>query len=257
MSDSLYVWTGDNGTPYWDIDGNWWSQSSGATYPDSSDTVIFEPGNYSILYQATAGNLIDEGNITFDGGGDSSANFGTAWVMPGASMTVQDGALQAGTVAIFPGAKLNLGVVPFGGYHSITELANLGGSLISTGNLLIGGPGFVQSGVSTPGEMNLSNGSNDWINLGNVAQGSSVAPVVLDILNETGATLSGDFKTWTPVGGFDLTGFSPATTVAAGTSLNDVHSVGAVSVDASTLGSHLAVIGFGPNAVGIIDNVVK
>ena len=191
---------------------------------------------------------------------------GNVVVGAGASLNLVGGSevegLNATNVFLAPGSTLNLGdAPPVDGADKIDNLFN-SGTLINatTGNLQLGGPGFVQVGGFEPHESEFNNGQQDFINLGNVARGSSLAPVIEDIFN--GATpntpqIWADFATWSD-GGFSFSGFAD-NTPANPLSLS---AAGSINVNTATLGHHVGLVSVEAHAglpgytLTVVDNVV-
>jgi hypothetical protein len=200
-------------------------------------------------------------NVQFDATPPAHSYVFGSLIEPAAShVSFTDGGMAAGNVLLGPGSTLNLGEVPFGGADAIGNLWNEGGTLIDSASLQLGGPGFLQVSGFTPGETEVHAGINQWINLGNVAQGSQPGFIDFKLFNDTNAVEIGSL-----IGSAGDGGFTPELAplpvgAAAG---QESGPWGGVSVNTSKLGGHWQQIEWlGQNnkvlaTTGIWDNVVK
>jgi hypothetical protein len=239
--------------------------------PTAADIVLYGSTNYTVNSydesggQPTAGAAVfaPGANVNFVGlPGYSGYTFGSLLEPAGSYVTVTDTPMSAGKVLLGPGSTLTLGDEPFGGVDAIGNLWNEGGTLVNLGNLRLGGPGFIQTGGFTTSETEIHAGINQWINLGNVAQGSHPAALDFDLLNSTNHAQSG-FLFAQGDGGFTPNIPQTVNLGPAGVyNPTQEHTAGSLAVNTGTLGGHweqLSYVGSGGvmATTGIWDNVVK
>ena len=240
--------------------------------PTSSDILLFGPGSPDLLGDGTGigSALFETGDsTTLTGiGAAKPFSFSNIWIDPNAALTVSDSAFAADNVSLATNSTLTLGAAPLGGVDTISQLWNEGGSLlnnaklltgggsvINNATLLIGGPGFVQVGVATPDETNVHTANTDFIELGDVKQGSTVAPIIADLLNGSSTALSGGFVEWGD-GGFTVSGFNPVTLAPYGNQ-GDFQAAGTIGVNTAALGNHVEIVRFsGGDTLVVTDHMV-
>jgi hypothetical protein len=237
--------------------------------PTAADTVLYGSATYQVIDYPNTGPAFPTvgaavfapgANVTFSTVEHSRYILGSI-IQPYGSAVRFNAPLSAGNVLIGPGASLDLhpggpGLV----YDAISNLWNEGGTLSidpSVG-LQLGGPGFIQTGGIGAHETEVHAGINQWINLGNVAHGSAVAPLDFTLLNETGATEVG-FLYGTGDGGFTP---EVPTKAPTGVFAGGEHDAGAIKVNTSTLGGHWEQLSYGSGSgtiatTAVFDNVVK
>jgi hypothetical protein len=244
--------------------------SAGAA-PTPADTVLYGAANYAVnvgLNPPSIGTavLAPGANVAFN---DFTLpgyelNFGNLFQPYGSHLTF-NAQVSAGNVLIGPGATLTLDEIPApaagpgggAGPDTISNLWNTGGTLINHTNLSLGGPGFIQTGGITSSETEVHVGINQWINLGNIIQGSSVSDLDFTLLNGTNQTQVGSL-----IGQGDG-GFSAIVPpLPIGVFAHGEHGGGAIAVNTATLGGHWEQLAFtGTNGTiattAVFDNVVK
>jgi hypothetical protein len=246
--------------------------------PTAADIVLYGAANYTVFgglnnQPEGAGVFSPGANVTFADAIQPTPQgftFGSLLQPYGSNVTF-DAQVSAGNVLIGRGATLTLNGIPnplqpSTASDAFSNLWNEGGTLDINGvNLQLGGPGFLQTGGFTPGETEVHSGINQWIWLGNVTQGSTVAPLDFNLLNTIYPGPGAAPENGSLIGVGDG-GFTPH--VASSVSLgkaglpNEEQAVGNVAVNTSTLGGHWEQLSFkGASGViattGIWDNVVK
>jgi hypothetical protein len=233
--------------------------------PTAADTVLYGTANYLVHDIPTSDPVIGAAvfapgaNVTFSAAETDQYTFGSLIQPYGSNVTLQVAGYSIGNVLLGPGSHLTIGSGFPDTLDAIGNLWNEGGTLTLSPNntYQLGGPGFMQTGGITSSETEVHAGINQWINLGNVTQGSILAPLDFTLLNETGATEVGTF---TAQGDGGFTPQLPRLPI--GVFAGGEHGAGAIDVNTGKLGGHWEQLAF-KGASGTIattavfDNVVK
>jgi hypothetical protein len=252
------------------VEWNGTSTTPASAAPTAADTVLYGAGNYVVTDGGGpdtmgAAVFVPGANVMFGEGEPANYTIGTMWELPNSHVSFGGASVTAGNVVLTQGSTLTLNSVSQSGFDTISNIWNEGGALtlINQANLHLGGPGFVQTGGFTSSETDVHDGTNQWINLGNVAQGSHPAALDFDLQNGTNHAESG-FLFAQGDGGFTPTLPGPVNLGPNGlyNYTTDEHPAGSLAVNTSQLGGHweqLSYVGAGGvmATTGIWDNVVK
>lgn len=271
---TVYTWTGSA----------WLDEDTGKTggEPGPADSIVLRAGITDDVVLGPAGSAnppqagvasivvdahasADFGTFSsFDTVGYDNFNVGTMLIGGGARVallgSIEDRpateTMHAGNVVVDAGATLDLGVAPVDGADTIVSLTNDGAVIAPRpGDLFLGGPGFVQQGLTTPGESFLHRGAGAMIDLGVIRQGSSVPAIELALDSGFAHAVQGSFTAFGD-GGFTPGGFA-ATTLQPHQTAATAPNVGGIAVNTATLGSHVEVVRFSAGYVlTVTDRVV-
>jgi hypothetical protein len=263
---TFFTYTTDPATPYQPTFLNDTTGVDGSPAP--GDILVFG-GDEPPLFMSEIGPDGDAGiggflvmpDVAMTLGADYPASFispENVWLMPGSILGGDDnlGIIAPETMTIMAGATFDAGSlqgaapIPYEPYrYVIGNVWNDGGALVdaSQGELAIGAPGFLQTGGFLSSESNVSDGMGDnWIMLGDIAQGASVGAIVESIWNQTGVSQVGTFAV--SGSGFSL---DMLPVVAAGNQPSGAYPpsapgvfAGSIGVDTSGLGAHQETVSF-------------
>jgi hypothetical protein len=183
------------------------------TAPTPNDIVLYGSTTYTVTEWGTssqaglspAAEVFAPGaNVTFfethKGGAEYTPG---SLILPFNSHVRFDAAtVAAGNVLIGRGSTLTLAPDNESAGNAIGNLWNEGGTLLDYGNLQLGGPGFIQTSDITPGETEVHSGISQWINLGNIVQGSHPEALAFKLFNDTSAPEIGSLIGSAGDGGF-------------------------------------------------------
>jgi hypothetical protein len=215
--------------------------------PTASDIVLYGAATYRVDDFNIGGGSTDpmEGaavfapgaNVTFDAPDPDRYTFGSLIQPHGSNVTLKSAGFSIGNVLLGPHSHLTFDEARPGTVDAISNIWNEGGTLTvdPSAGLQLGGPGFLQVSGFTPGETEVHAGTNQWIDLGNITQGSHPEALAFKLFNDTNAPEIGSLIGSAGDGGFAP--FLPRVPVGAAAG-QESGPWGGVSINTSTLGGH-------------------